>query len=97
MILLESLTLYFITSLLITILNHFLIGIVPLLAFWYKKTIYDFYDITSEFDDIVLKFIPSFLINNEMIVIYQNLTYYIIILIVIFSFSLIINLLKDCG
>ena len=97
MILLESIFLYFITSFLISVLNHFLIGIVPLLAFWYKKTIYDFNDITSDFNDIILKLVPSFLINNEKIVIYQNLTYYIIILITIIGFSLIINLLKDCG
>lgn len=96
-ILLETLSLYFILSFLMSILNHFLIGIVPLLVFWYKKTIYDFHDLTSEIDVLILKLIPSFLINNEKVVIYQNLTYYIIILIAIISFSLIINLLKDCG
>jgi len=76
-------------------LNHFLIILVPILLFWYQKAIYSYQEVENELTKVVLKIIPSFSEENQKIIFYQSLHFYLIIIIVLFLISFIINLTKD--
>ena len=81
---------------LFAIFNHFLILTIPIVVFWYKKTIVFPGDYFSDLEKIILSFVPSFTLINEHVIVYQEGVIYLIGLTVMFMITVLVNLYSDC-
>jgi len=94
LILLKSLYFIFLIFFFMSVINHFLLGILPIIIFWYEKMIYS-YEELSDVQEVILSFIPSFMIIEDKIILYQELNLYLIFLFIILMAGLGVNLTKD--
>jgi len=92
----QAIYLQILVFLLISILNHFLVVILPLVVFWFKKTIVIFTELENDFQEIVLRVIPSFTIENNKLTEFQTWDKYFVLLIAMMILTVTINLVKDC-
>ena len=92
----QALYLQVLVFLLISVLNHFLVITLPLVVFWFKKTIVIFSELENDFQEIVLKAIPTFMIENSRLIIFQSWDKYFAFLMVMVVTTIIINIIKDC-
>jgi hypothetical protein len=81
---------------LFAIFNHFLILTVPIVVFWYKKTIVFPSDYFSDLEKVILSFVPSFTLINEYVISYQEGIIYLIGLMVMFMITVLVNVYSDC-
>lgn len=81
---------------LFAIFNHFLILTVPIVVFWYKKTIQFPSNHFSDLEKTVLSFVPSFALINESVIIYQEGVIYLIGLTVMIMITVLVNVYSDC-
>jgi hypothetical protein len=81
---------------LFAIFNHFLILTVPIVIFWYKKTILFPSDYFSDLETVILSFVPSFTLINDNVIIYQEGVIYLIGLTVMFMITVLVNIYADC-
>ena len=79
---------------LLSFINHFVLVSLPIVLFWYLKTIYDFKSLNSDFQELILKFFPIFLIEDKLIF-YQDLYIYILIYLGMQVIIIMVNSLKD--
>jgi len=86
-----------IAFLLISIFNYFLVILLPLVTFWYKKTIFSFSEIESGFSKFILKNIPSFELLNNEVVTYRNFYTYLLLFIIVLIITCLIDVIKDCS
>ena len=92
----QALSLQMLVFILISILNHFLVIILPIGIFWFKKTIVIFTELENDFQEVVLKFIPSFMIENSKLIRFQSWDNYLIPLVIMVILTITINMIKDC-
>lgn len=78
----------------LVLINHFIVVSIPFFVFWYLKTIYDFSELKSEVQEVLLKIFPSFIVKGH-ISYYQDIYVYILIFIGMFLFCIIISTIKD--
>jgi vacuolar-type H+-ATPase subunit I/STV1 len=91
----EGLFFFFLTSLLYSLLNSFLVMILPIALFWYKKTLYMGQSLSEE-ARFLLQVIPGFYLEGEKITAYMKLENYLLPIGLIFSLCFVINSYKDC-
>lgn len=82
------------TMVLLVIINHFIMVSIPLFAFWYLKTIYDFTELKSDIQEVVLNIFPVFILKDN-VAYYQDISVYVIIYIAMFLFCITISTIKD--
>ena len=92
----EGLFFFFLTSLLFSLLNSFLVMILPIALFWYKKTLYLGQSLDEE-AKILLRVIPGFYLEGDKINSFMKLENYLIPIAIIFCLCFLISLYKDCG
>ena len=79
---------------LLSFVNHFILVSLPLLMFWYLKTIYDFKGLDSDVQEVLLQFFPVFLIEDNLVY-YQDFYIYVFIYIGMLVITTVINSFKD--
>jgi hypothetical protein len=79
-----------------SIINHFLIILIPIILFWYVKTLFIANSLTKDIDIIVLKIIPAFQLDILQISVYLYFEYYLFPIFFMYITSIIINIFKDC-
>ncbi len=77
------------------IANHFLITLLPVLLFWFHKTINNYDDIENAVSEMAIKFVPSFTVEINEIVFYESFYKYLIIAIIGILIAILINQFKD--
>lgn len=91
----EGLFFFFLTSLLFSLLNSFLVMILPIALFWYKKTLYLGQSLDEE-AMVLLQVIPGFYLQGEKVIGFMKLENYLLPIALIFSLCFFINSYKDC-
>jgi hypothetical protein len=91
----EGICFFFLTSLVFSLLNSFLVMILPIGLFWYKKTLY-IGEILSEEARIILQVIPGFYLEDEKIMGFMKLENYLLPIAIIFCLCFAINFYRDC-
>ncbi len=82
-------------ALLLSLINHIFVITLPIIAFWYAKTIMEFEQIEMFSKKIILELIPVFLFFNNKIIYFKNVEKYLYQAIFLLLLTLIINIIKD--
>lgn len=82
------------TSLLLSLINHFIMISLPFFIFWYLKTITSFNELNNDLQKSVLILFPNFIIK-EQIYYFQEIYIYLSIYIAMFLINISINTFKD--
>lgn len=94
-IMIEAFFFFFLTSFLYSILNSFLVLLLPIGLFWYKKTLYYSQELKPE-AKAIMKLIPTYYLEGEKVLEYAKIENYILPLLGIILICYLINLFKDC-
>lgn len=82
------------TLILLSFINHFILVSLPLILFWYLKTIYDFKALESDVQELLLKLFPVFLIDYELVY-YQDFYIYVFIYLGMQGIITVLNVFKE--
>lgn len=83
-------------GLLLSVVNSLLVVILPIIVFWLHKSIVSFVVIENDLQKIILKMIPSFIIESGKIFIYKTAFEYMYLILTLLLVTIFINLIKDC-
>lgn len=83
-------------GLLLSVVNSLLVVILPIIVFWLHKSIVSFVVIENDLQKIILKMVPSFIIENGKIFIYKTAFEYMYLILTLLLVTIFINLIKDC-
>ncbi len=95
-IILQTFALEIVLMFLNSLINHFLVLIIPIIIFWYIKTLIAVDFTVNRLADFLIKIIPAFKLDMLEISVYHRIEEYLIPLIILIIFTIIINLFKDC-
>jgi hypothetical protein len=96
MIFLQTLFYQATVTILMSLLNSLLVVLLPIVLFWFQQTIVGFIEVENTLQEIILKIIPTFIIENNILSIYQTPIKYICIIITLIFLAITVNLVKDC-